>query len=267
MINNKVKAIAGLAALGSICVVDIASAAPQTFVGTVERNPRGGSVQVQITVENGKITAITTPVQPGGGNQWYSNYAIPTLTSRALTAQSANIQGVSGASQVATAWKASLASAISKAGNAITGGSGSPTTSAPVPVHTQATQSVPNSGSNVPGARAPRPSRGHEEGEGHESGEHEGFEHEDGEDDDGPVIVRPRTVITPRAVPTPTATTKSTTTLTLPTPAKSVAPANDLGLKPKTAVIQKTITCVKGTLKKTVKGTAPKCPTGYKLSK
>ncbi len=265
MINNKVKAIAGLAALGSICVVDIASAAAQTFVGTVERNPRGGSVQVQITVENGKITAITTPVQPGGGNQWYSNYAIPTLTSRALTAQSANIQGVSGASQVATAWKASLASAISKAGSAITGGSGTPTTSAPVPVQTQATQNVPNSGSNVPGARPPKPGRGHAEGEGHEGGEHEGFE--DGEDDDGPVIVRPRKVITPRAVPTSAATTKSTTTLTPPAPAKSVAPANDLGLKPKTAVIQKTITCVKGALKKTVKGTAPKCPTGYKLSK
>ncbi len=265
--NNKLKAIAGLTALGSTCLVDASYAAAQTFVGASQYNPRGGSVQVQITVDNGKITAITTPVQPGGGNQWYSNYAIPTLTTRALTAQSANIQGVSGASQIATAWKASLASAISKAGSAITVGSGTPATSAPVPVQTQSTQTVPNnSGNTFNGGRPPRPGHVEKHGSG-EGGEQEGFEgHEEG-DDDGYVVVRPRTVPTPRAVPTPAATAKST--LTLPAPAATQPPVakNDLGLVPKAGVIQKSITCVKGALKKTVKGTNPKCPTGYTLKK
>lgn len=270
-VKRNFKIVAGLAALGSTCLVDYSYAAAQTFLGTSERNPRGGSVQVQITVDNGKITAITTPVQPGGGNQWYSNYAIPTLTKLALSAQSANISinAVSGASQVATAWKASLAAAISKAGSAITGGSGTPATSAPVPVQTQSTQQAP-SGNNFP----QRPPRGEERHGffgfgGHD--EEEGREHEGGEDDDDN-----RGVITPRTAPTPRATVAPKTT---PAPATTPAPTttpkalsnltlkNDFGLVPKAGVIQKTITCVKGTLKKTVKGTNPKCPTGYTLKK
>jgi hypothetical protein len=264
--NSKLKAIAGLTALGSACLVDASFAAPQTFTGTTQYNPRGGSVQVQITVDNGKITGITTPVQPGGGNQWYSNYAIPTLTTRALNAQSATIQGVSGASQVSTAWKASLASAISQAGSAITGGSGTPATSAPVPVQTQSTQTIPNnsgnnSGTNA-GGRLPRP--GHVENHGsipQQGGEgNEGVEHEGG-DDDGYVVVRPRTV------PTPAATAKSTITSPVPAATQPPVAKNDLGLVPKAGVIQKTITCVKGAVKKTVKGKNPKCPTGYTLKK
>ena len=279
--NSKVRtgitAIAGLAALCSTALIDIAQAAAQTFTGSTERNPRGGSVQVQITVDNGKITAITTPVQPGGGNQAYSSYAIPTLTTRALAAQSATIQGVSGASQISTAWKASLANAISKAGSAITGGSGTPATSAPAPVQTQSTQTQPNTGSGTTagntGARLPRSghveNHGYRGGEGGEGGEHEGFEGNEEGDDDGAIIIRPRVVPTPKTsiAPAPVVTPKAATVIPAPTQSAAQNTQNSLGLVPRAGVIQKSITCVKGATKKVVKGTNPKCPTGYTLKK
>ena len=115
---------------------------------------------------------------------------------------------------------------------------------------------------------SPRP--GHVENHGsipQQSGEgNEGVEHEGG-DDDGYVVVRPRTVPTSRAVPTPAATAKSTITSPVPAATQPPIAKNDLGLVPKAGVIQKTITCVKGAVKKTVKGKNPKCPTGYTLKK
>jgi hypothetical protein len=48
--------------------------------------------------------------------------------------------------------------------------------------------------------------------------------------------------------------------ISTPTPVAVVAPIS----KPATAVVKKTITCLKGKIKKVVTGTAPKCPTGFK---
>ena len=122
--NSTVKKVVGATALGALSIVEMlhlqqASATPVTFTGSTNPNPHGGSVQVAITVDGAsgtyRITGVSTPVQPGGGNASYANFAIPTLTSEALAAQSAAITGVSGASQISAAWISSLASAIAAA--------------------------------------------------------------------------------------------------------------------------------------------------------
>jgi uncharacterized protein with FMN-binding domain len=119
--NKRIAQVTALGALAALEVVHLqsAGAAPVSFTGSAVANPHGGSVQVAITVDGGKITAISTPVQPGGSNSSFSNLAIPTLTSEALAAQSANINAVSGASQVSSAWIQSLSSAIAQAGSLI----------------------------------------------------------------------------------------------------------------------------------------------------
>jgi len=151
------KKVVGVSAIGAITLMDLlqlqqAAAAPMNFAGATYSNPRGGSVQVSITVDGAsgvyRITNISTPIQPGGQNGSYASYAIPTLTSSALAAQSANVQSVSGASQISAAWKNSLSSAISAAnaaGNPI-GQSASlvaatptPTVTTPAPTPTVAT--------------------------------------------------------------------------------------------------------------------------------
>ena len=151
--NNKLKVALGLTALGSAFVVDNSFAVPQTFIGNSVANLYGGNVQVQITVNNGLITAISTPVQPTGSNAQFADMAIPTLIIEALAAQSANIQGVSGASAISAAWKSSLASAIANAGSAI--GVSTPTPSATPTVSYVPTSSV--SGNTVCSTAAPTP--------------------------------------------------------------------------------------------------------------
>ena len=155
MISNKAKASLGLIALGSAFIVDNSFAVPQTFTGNSVANLYGGNVQVQITVDNGIITAVSTPVQPTGSNAQFANMAIPTLVTEALAAQSANIQGVSGASAISTAWKSSLASAIANAGSAIGAPAPSPT-STPTSSSTQ-TPSVNISGNTVCSTASPTP--------------------------------------------------------------------------------------------------------------
>lgn len=75
-----------------------------------------GTVQVKITVSNGKITDAVAVQAPTGRNQRWTDYAIPNLKTQTLTAQSAAITGVSGASYTAYGWYKSLISALQKAG-------------------------------------------------------------------------------------------------------------------------------------------------------
>jgi uncharacterized protein with FMN-binding domain len=77
---------------------------------------RYGTVQVKITINNGKITDAVAVQAPSGRDQRYTDMAIPVMRQKTLTAQSANITGVSGASYTAYAWYISLQSALSKAG-------------------------------------------------------------------------------------------------------------------------------------------------------
>lgn len=70
-----------------------------------------------MTIANGKITDVTTLASPDndGRSMMISQRAIPTLRSQALSAQSANIQGVSGATYTSEGYAASLQSALDKA--------------------------------------------------------------------------------------------------------------------------------------------------------
>lgn len=88
-----------------------------TFTGA-SANTVYGPVQVQITVSNGKITNATALVYPTGSfrDQQINQQAIPYLIQETLAAQSANIQGVGGASYTSQGWVNSLQSALAKAG-------------------------------------------------------------------------------------------------------------------------------------------------------
>ncbi len=86
------------------------------FVGPVTANPFG-DVQVQITVQNGKIVDVTALSLPSGGHSGrISQYAGPILQTQALTAQSARIDGVSGATYTSQAYAQSLQGALNQAG-------------------------------------------------------------------------------------------------------------------------------------------------------
>jgi uncharacterized protein with FMN-binding domain len=67
-------------------------------------------------VQGGKIVDAQAVQAPTGSNDRYTQKAVPVLREQTIAAQSANIQGVSGASFTAYGWYQSLASAISKAG-------------------------------------------------------------------------------------------------------------------------------------------------------
>ena len=83
-----------------------------SFTGPNE-NTQYGPVQVQLTVANGKITAandVQRPEDSIGAN------AVSQLNSEVLTAQSANIQAVSGATYTSNGYLASLQQAVDRAG-------------------------------------------------------------------------------------------------------------------------------------------------------
>lgn len=88
------------------------------FTGAVVRAGIYGTVQVQIRVVNGVITDIGTLSYPNkeAESQQLSATAIPLLRTAALSAQSADIASVSGASFTSSAYKASLQAAIKAAG-------------------------------------------------------------------------------------------------------------------------------------------------------
>ena len=78
-----------------------------------------GPVQVQITVTGGKITAANDVQQP---DSYIGANAIPTLNQEVLTAQSANIQAVSGATYTSNGYIQSLQQAVNQAGLLSPGG-------------------------------------------------------------------------------------------------------------------------------------------------
>jgi len=75
-----------------------------------------GNVQVKITVVNGRITDAVAVKAPSGKNDRYTNMAVPILKQQTLKAQSANIQGASGASYTSYGWFTSLQGALADAG-------------------------------------------------------------------------------------------------------------------------------------------------------
>jgi uncharacterized protein with FMN-binding domain len=86
-----------------------------TFTGP-SVNVNYGNVQVKITVVNGRITDAVAVKAPSGKNDRWTNMAVPILKAQTLKAQSANIQGASGASYTSYGWYTSVQGALAQAG-------------------------------------------------------------------------------------------------------------------------------------------------------
>lgn len=86
-----------------------------TFTGSAV-NVSYGTVQVKITVANGKITDSQALQAPTGRSDRWTQMSVPVLRQQTLAAQSAQINGASGASYTSRGWKTSLASALKQAG-------------------------------------------------------------------------------------------------------------------------------------------------------
>jgi uncharacterized protein with FMN-binding domain len=94
-----------------------AASATKTATGADASN-QYGDVQVRVTVSGGKITRVTAVALPSSDSksQEISSYAGPQLAQEAVSAQSAQIDGVSGASYTSESYKTSLQSALDKVG-------------------------------------------------------------------------------------------------------------------------------------------------------
>jgi uncharacterized protein with FMN-binding domain len=94
-----------------------AQAGSRTVTGPVI-STRWGPIQVEITVENGKLADVAALQLPDGDRRSasISSRAGPSLRSQALSAQSASIDGVSGATYTSIAYARSLQAALDDAG-------------------------------------------------------------------------------------------------------------------------------------------------------
>jgi uncharacterized protein with FMN-binding domain len=91
-------------------------ATTRTVTGAVA-NTQYGPMQVQLTLVGQRITKVTVVQQTNVGamSEQIDSAAIPKLTSETLTAQSARIDAVSGASYTSAGYIQSLQSALDKA--------------------------------------------------------------------------------------------------------------------------------------------------------
>lgn len=73
-----------------------------------------GPVQVQLTVQAGKITAVSVPQYPNGNHRdaEINEYALPILINETVQAQSADIDMVSGATVTSDGYIRSLQSVL-----------------------------------------------------------------------------------------------------------------------------------------------------------
>jgi uncharacterized protein with FMN-binding domain len=86
-----------------------------SYTGDAVQEPFG-VIQVQATLANGKLTAVTVVQMPTRGRSGFiSADAAPILQSEAISAQSANIDSVSGATYTSQAYAQSLQSALDRA--------------------------------------------------------------------------------------------------------------------------------------------------------
>lgn len=87
-----------------------------TYTGTTITNPYG-PVQVSVSVSGGKIASITMLQVPSDRqrSEEISAYATPQLINEAITAQSANVDIISGATSTSESFMESLQSALTQA--------------------------------------------------------------------------------------------------------------------------------------------------------
>jgi uncharacterized protein with FMN-binding domain len=91
-----------------------------TYSGQVTGDAIGtpfGTVQVQVTLQNGRITDVQAIQFPNDNGHSYavSQYATPRLRSEVLAAQSARVDSISGATYTSYAYIQSAQSALDKA--------------------------------------------------------------------------------------------------------------------------------------------------------
>ena len=93
------------------------SSSSGTVTGDVAQT-RWGPVQVQLTIKSGKITGVDVVQSPdnNGRDQQINSYALPILVQETLSAQSASIDMVSGATVTSDGYLTSLQSALDQAG-------------------------------------------------------------------------------------------------------------------------------------------------------
>lgn len=78
---------------------------------------RFGPVQVSVTLDGARLVDVSALQLPSGGrSSMISGYVEPILRSEALQAQSANIDGISGATYTSQAYERSLQAALDSAG-------------------------------------------------------------------------------------------------------------------------------------------------------
>lgn len=101
------------AAAGSSAVSDAENV---TVNGTVAQT-RWGPVQVQVIISNGKIADVKVLQYPDGNgrDQEINSYALPELHDQVIAAQSADIDGVSGATVTSRGYTQSLQAALDTA--------------------------------------------------------------------------------------------------------------------------------------------------------
>ena len=92
-----------------------------SYSGTVDGNTIGtpyGNVQVQVTLSNGTITDVAPIQLPNDMSRsvQIAQYATPQLRSEVLSAQSAQVNTISGATYTSEGYIASLQSALDKIG-------------------------------------------------------------------------------------------------------------------------------------------------------
>lgn len=93
------------------------STSSKTYTGATA-STRYGDVQVQITVANGKVTTAAVTQVPWNDHkdQEINSRAVPILTDETVSAQSADIDMVSGATFTSEGYVESLQSALDQAG-------------------------------------------------------------------------------------------------------------------------------------------------------
>ena len=111
------KTTASTAASSASTRAESATPAARTVTGSLATD-QYGQLQVKLSVKNGRITKVgfTTFVANDGHSVQIDQSAAPVLIRETIAAQSAQIQGVSGATYTSNAYQQSLQAAIDKAG-------------------------------------------------------------------------------------------------------------------------------------------------------
>ena len=96
----------------SAAPLTVATKGSGTFTGVAVQDPYG-PVQVQVTMTGGKITDVTALQLPSQGRSGFISQSVaPILQGEAISAQSASIDTVSGATYTSQAYAQSLQSAL-----------------------------------------------------------------------------------------------------------------------------------------------------------